>query len=152
MAVRFVLLITLGVVVSVFAWCAWFATLGPDRDQYLRQNEALFDSLPVVEGAVLLRSDEYEYSDEDGFSQPDGWTSYRQYAPPDGMTAAAAVASFRERMNPEWRECFGDGVSAGFSRGSAFVSIGWQGPFPNNDPVEIFEIYADHDAKNSECD
>ena len=112
---------------------------GPDRDAYVRANEAVFDQLPLIPGARLR--DEVStpvHAEEEG--PVVGYTTRFDLDLPHAAAAAPVASFFRRGLEPKWRMVERlRGPVLNFRRGRASVSINlesWR--------AHVLEVAVDH--------
>ena len=111
---------------------------GPDRDSYVKANEALFQQLPKFPGARLREEVSAPYSaQEDGPTV--GYTTRFVYDLPQNADASAVTRFYRRRLRPKWQLVEELGPVNNYRNGHAFVSVN-----ADNWEVHMFEIAVDH--------
>ena len=103
---------------------------GPDRDSYVRANEALLNQLPSYPGAKLRETvSEPARAEEAG--PVVGYTTRHEFVLPEGTQAEDVASFYRQRLNADWRLVERlDGPVLNYRNGHAGVSInleGWRG-------------------------
>jgi len=130
--------VLVAVVVTAAAGCTGSDST-VDRDDYVNENEAIFEQLPSFPGARLSSESSSPYRDGENGPVVGYVTRFVLQLPPE-TTADAVGSFFRRGLPPEWllvEEL--DGPVLNFRRGKASVSINlesWQ--------AHEFEVGIDH--------
>jgi hypothetical protein len=127
-----------GAVLALLTALAVSAFQADDRD-YVRQNHAIFDQLPVFRGATLVEEEDTHWAEEAGRSAREtGWLSRRVYRLPSGVSAQEVITYYEERLRSWAVDHRLDGPVVNLCRGEASLSLNLE-----NHAIGLLEIAVD---------
>jgi hypothetical protein len=146
--------LVIGVAVSIVFAVRFFR--GPDRGDYLAENDRIVRALPLPRGArettrQILRNEDTVFGEQ--LSHTVGYVTYVTYAVPRAASSKDVVA-FYSRGLPGWRKTqwrVGSTTFGCFSKDGATVNVQPEGLDPPGETSpETYGLAVDHDG--GDCD
>ena len=90
-------------VALTFAMVVLATACGVAKGPYVRENELIIDSLPLMQGAMVVKMDSSPYCLTESCYGSDGYSTNVVYEPPDNFTAQSVIDFYAVALSDEWQ-------------------------------------------------